>query len=237
MNALFNFSRESVTQFLLSLPVILLALTVHEVSHGWMAMKLGDPTARNLGRLTLNPLKHLDPIGTICMIFFHFGWAKPVPINVRYFKKPRRDMALTALAGPVSNFIMGFLGVVLYMVFRSLFNVYVFMNNGHIVYQAFSSDILSNIKIIVTLFFLFFAWLNLSLGTFNLIPIPPLDGSRIFLTFLPPKYYFGIMKYERYIMLGFMILLYTGIVTTPLTWVVSAIFNGMSSLVGLIPGL
>ena len=86
----------SLRDILYTLPCILLALTVHEVAHGWMAMKLGDPTARNLGRLTLNPLKHLDPVGTLCMIFFHFGWARPVPINSRYFRKPRRDMALTA---------------------------------------------------------------------------------------------------------------------------------------------
>ena len=88
-------------ELLFVIPCVLLALTVHEVSHGWMAYKLGDPTARNLGRLTLNPLKHLDPVGTICMIFFHFGWAKPVPINSRYFKNPRRDTALTAAAGPI----------------------------------------------------------------------------------------------------------------------------------------
>ncbi|MBQ3901141.1 MAG: site-2 protease family protein [Clostridia bacterium] len=219
---------EWLTRLLLSLPVILLALTVHEVSHGWVAMKLGDPTARNLGRLTLNPLKHLDPIGTVCMVLFGFGWARPVPINVRYFKKPRRDMALTALAGPASNFIMGFFGVLFYRILIAVFNS---------VIGPTTSEFAFNVaNVIVTLFYLF-AWLNLSLGLFNLIPIPPLDGSRIFLTFLPPKYYFGVMKYERYIMLAFMILLYTGIVTTPLGWLVGRIFSGMNYLVGLIPGL
>ena len=219
---------EWITRLLLSLPVILLALTGHEVSHGWVAMKLGDPTARNLGRLTLNPLKHLDPIGTVCMVLFGFGWARPVPINVRYFKKPRRDMALTALAGPASNFIMGFFGVLFYRILIAVFNS---------VIGPTTSEFAFNVaNVIVTLFYLF-AWLNLSLGLFNLIPIPPLDGSRIFLTFLPPKYYFGVMKYERYIMLAFMILLYTGIVTTPLGWLVGRIFSGMNYLVGLIPGL
>ena len=219
---------EWLTRLLLSLPVILLALTVHEVSHGWVAMKLGDPTARNFGRLTLNPLKHLDPIGTVCMVLFGFGWARPVPINVRYFKKPRRDMALTALAGPASNFIMSFFGVLFYRILIAVFNS---------VIGPTTSEFAFNVaNVIVTLFYLF-AWLNLSLGLFNLIPIPPLDGSRIFLTFLPPKYYFGVMKYERYIMLAFMILLYTGIVTTPLGWLVGRIFSGMNYLVGLIPGL
>ena len=88
--------------------ITLITLTVHEVSHGYAAYKLGDPTARNFGRLSLNPLKHLDPIGTVSMLLFGFGWAKPVPINTRYFKKPRRDMALSALAGPASNLIMSF---------------------------------------------------------------------------------------------------------------------------------
>lgn len=234
MNALFSFLRQGssltgfITNLLLSLPVILLALTVHEVSHGWVAMKLGDPTARNLGRLTLNPLKHLDPIGTVCMVLFGFGWARPVPINVRYFKNPRRDMALTALAGPASNFIMSFFGVLFYRILIAVFNSVIGPTTSEFAFNVASA--------IVSLFYLF-AWLNLSLGLFNLIPIPPLDGSRIFLTFLPPKYYFGVMKYERYIMLGFMLLLYTGIVTRPLGYLVNAIFNGMNSLVGLIPGL
>ncbi|MBQ3814588.1 MAG: site-2 protease family protein, partial [Clostridia bacterium] len=99
--------------FLLTLPCILLALSGHEFAHGWMAWKLGDPTARNLGRLTLNPLKHLDPVGTLCMVFFGFGWARPVPVNARYFNNIRREFALTALAGPAANFILAFLGLFL----------------------------------------------------------------------------------------------------------------------------
>ena len=99
---------------LLTLPIILLSLSVHEASHAWMANKLGDPTARNLGRLTLNPFKHLDLVGFICMLLFGFGWANPVPVNSRYFKKPRRDMALTAAAGPLSNIVLGFIFVSLY---------------------------------------------------------------------------------------------------------------------------
>ena len=104
-------STSRLIEFLFVIPCVLIALSVHEVSHGWMAYKLGDPTAKNMGRLTLNPLKHLDPIGTLCMIFFHFGWARPVPINTRYFKNNKRDTALTAAAGPISNFIMAFAGV------------------------------------------------------------------------------------------------------------------------------
>ncbi|MBR7034054.1 MAG: site-2 protease family protein, partial [Clostridia bacterium] len=162
--------------FLLSLPIILIALVVHEVSHGYIAMKLGDPTARNLGRLTLNPLKHLDPIGTVCMVLFHFGWAKPVPINTRYFKKPKRDMALTALAGPVSNFIMGLGGVLVYRILLAVFTAVV---------KPSTSDFAVSMMGTTLDFFSLFAILNISLGVFNLIPVPPLDGSRILFVFLP----------------------------------------------------
>ncbi|MBR3423849.1 MAG: site-2 protease family protein, partial [Clostridia bacterium] len=217
---------------LLSLPIILIALVVHEVSHGFIAMKLGDPTARNLGRLTLNPLKHLDPIGTLCMVFFHFGWAKPVPINTRYFKKPKRDMALTALAGPAANFILGFLGVLVYRILYAIFT----KSAG-----PATPDVGINIMNTTLEFFYLFGFLNVSLGVFNLIPIPPLDGSRILLVFLPTKAYFAVMKYERYIMLGFFVLLFVGRrvgwIFSPISTLVGWIINGMGWLIGLIPGL
>ncbi|MBR6807807.1 MAG: site-2 protease family protein [Clostridia bacterium] len=213
-------------EILIRVPVVLICLVVHEVAHGYMAMKLGDPTARNLGRLTLNPLKHLDPIGAICMLFFRFGWAKPVPINSRYFRKPRRDMALTALAGPVSNFIMAFFGV-----FITSVSIAIWYRNP--VIEGFGYNLWTAWLIFIETFIL----MNISLGVFNMIPVPPLDGSRIFLTFLPARYYFGIMKYERYIMLGMLVLLYTGLLTGPLSTIVTFIFNGMFDIVGLIPGL
>ena len=213
-------------EILIRVPIVLICLVVHEVSHGYMAMKLGDPTARNLGRLSMNPLKHIDPIGAVCMLLFRFGWAKPVPINSRYFRKPRRDMALTALAGPVSNFIMAFVGVIIASISIVLFSRFP-------VYEGFGY----NLWYVWFVFVETFIFMNLSLGVFNMIPVPPLDGSRIFLTFLPAKYYFGIMKYERYIMIGMLILLYTGILTLPLSRIVSWLYNGMFSIVSLIPGL
>ncbi len=202
---------------------MLIALTFHEVAHGFMAFKLGDPTARNFGRLTLNPLKHLDPIGTICMIFFHFGWAKPVPVNSRYFKKPRRDMALTAAAGPVMNFILAFAGILIRQILIAIFKVFPAATQFTFYIQGAA----------ITLF-TYFHILNLSLGLFNLIPIPPLDGSRIFYVFLPPKIYFGIMKYERYIQLALLLALWTGILSFPLSTVVTWISNGMQFLVSWI---
>ncbi len=217
------FSTESLIEFLFVIPCVLIALTFHEVAHGFMAFKLGDPTARNFGRLTLNPLKHLDPIGTICMIFFHFGWAKPVPINSRYFKKPRRDMALTAAAGPIMNFILAFAGILIRQILIAVFNI--FPAGSQFTYYIQSAAIM---------LFTYFHILNLSLGLFNLIPIPPLDGSRIFYVFLPPKFYFGIMKYERYIQLALLIALWTGIVSLPLSKAVSWISGGMQFLVSWI---
>ncbi len=217
---------DKLIELLFVVPCVLFALTIHEVSHGYMAYRLGDPTARNMGRLTLNPLKHLDLFGTICMILFHFGWARPVPINTRYFKKPRRDTALTAAAGPISNFIMAFLGL---LVQEILFAVFV--------RHPATSQFAYNLQYAALTLFSYFHILNLSLGMFNLIPVPPLDGSRIFLTFLPAKYYFGIMQYERYIQLGLMLLLWLGFLDRPLSFLVSTLSGGMRFLVGLLPFL
>jgi Zn-dependent protease len=191
-----------------------------------MAYRLGDPTARNMGRLTLNPLKHLDPIGALCMVLFHFGWARPVPINTRYFRKPRRDTALTAAAGPISNFIMAFLGLLVQEILLAVF-----------IRHPASSQFVYNLQYAALTLFSYFHVLNLSLGLFNLIPVPPLDGSRIFLTFLPAKYYFGIMQYERYIQLGLMVLLWLGLLSRPLSFLVSALSGGMRFLIELLPFL
>jgi len=211
---------------LYAIPCVLLALTVHEVAHGWIALKLGDPTARNLGRLTLNPLKHLDPIGALCMLLFRFGWARPVPINSRYFKKPRRDMALTALAGPVSNILMGLAGVLLYAVVAKIFLQNPAANDFAYQLQLSTMQLLST----------FFS-LNLSLAVFNFLPVPPLDGSRIFLVFLPPKLYFGVMQYERYIQIGLLICLYLGLLDGILSFLVNGLITVMFRLVQLLPFL
>lgn len=217
-------SPKGFVSFLLSLPCILIALSGHELAHGWMAWKLGDPTARNLGRLTLNPLKHLDPMGTLAMVLFGFGWARPVPINPRYFKNNRRDFALTALAGPLANFIMGFIGLLLAHIIVLLIGVFAPKTSfGASVWQAIFDMALT------------FCTINLSLGVFNLIPVPPLDGSRIFLVWLPPKYYFGVMKYERYIQLGLMVLLWFGFVSVPLGYAVRGIYAAMDWLITRIP--
>ena len=211
---------DKIIDLLFVIPCVLFALTVHEVSHGYMAYRLGDPTARNMGRLTLNP------IGALCMVLFHFGWARPVPINTRYFRKPRRDTALTAAAGPISNFIMAFLGLLVQEILLAVF-----------IRHPASSQFVYNLQYAALTLFSYFHVLNLSLGMFNLIPVPPLDGSRIFLTFLPAKYYFGIMQYERYIQLGLMLLLWLGLLSRPLSFLVSALSGGMRFLIELLPFL
>lgn len=183
---------------LLTLPIMLLALSLHETAHGWVAWRCGDPTARNLGRLTLNPLKHIDPMGLIFLMIFGYGWAKPVPINTRYFRKPKRDMALTAAAGPAANLLLGLVNAVLFGLFLGLYHAQA--------YLGLTGMLLTFLLILSDTFF-YAAAINFMFMLFNLIPIPPFDGSRIALAFLPDRIYFGIMRYERQIMFGLLIVM------------------------------
>lgn len=186
--------------YLLSAVAALIALTVHEYCHGYAAYKLGDDTAKNFGRLTLNPIKHIDPYGAICMVLFHVGWAKPVPVNARNFKDPKKGFAITAAAGPASNLILGFFSAFIYLVVFALVKDLTFTS------RTFGYLLISN-----TLSFLYiFHSINIGLGLFNLLPIPPFDGSRLLNVFLPPKTYFAIMKYEKQIYIGVLLWLLLG---------------------------
>ena len=205
------------------IPIAIISLSVHESAHGYVSYLLGDPTARNLGRITLNPLKHFDVLGFVCMALFRVGWAKPVPVNARYYKNPRRGMALTAAAGPLSNLLLALIGI--------------FACETSWLFMRGMSEGTSMLAVLSTVFnFCYLLSLcNISLAVFNLIPVPPFDGSRILYVFLPPKQYFGIMRYERYIMLAVLVLFAIGAFDIPLSLATDAIFSGMVRLVELIP--
>ncbi|HBL83473.1 MAG: hypothetical protein A2Y17_04055 [Clostridiales bacterium GWF2_38_85] len=190
---------------LVSLPCVLIASTIHELSHAYVAYKLGDPTARNLGRLTLNPAKHIDPIGLALLIFVGFGWAKPVPIITRNFKKPRRDISLVSIAGPLSNFLMAFI-IMLILYILGIFHINMFVLSEYGITGSFTDKLLY----LFSYMFIYLIKINIVLGVFNLFPIPPLDGSKLLISALPQKAAYYVVRYERYIQIGFYILLFMG---------------------------
>ena len=197
-------STTQILQLILAIPCIMIALSFHEAAHGYAAYKMGDPTARNLGRLTVNPIKHLDLFGTLMMLFVGYGWAKPVPINTRYFRDQKKGMAISALAGPLTNFALGIIGLLLSRIF-----LVVCYTDG--IYEAIvqNNTALSFVTAVLLLLETF-AIYNFSFAVFNMIPIPPFDGSRVLFAFLPDKYYFGIMQYERYIMIAVLLFFTVG---------------------------
>ncbi len=189
------------------------ALPVHEFAHAYVAYKLGDSTARYQGRLTLNPLSHLDPIGTLMLVFVGVGWAKPVPINPRNFQNPKLGMALSSLAGPVSNLI---LGLVLMIIYKLMVTAGLISGSS----ALFMVSTILSIMIST----------NVYLAVFNLLPIPPLDGSRLLFYFLPERYYFQIMRYERFIFMGVFFLLWTGALSVPLRFVTNILIGLLDTM-------
>lgn len=185
---------QSLLQAALRAVLVVFCLTVHELSHGLAAYALGDETAKSSGRLSLNPLRHIDWFGLVLMLTAGVGWAKPVPVDLRHFKHPKRDMALTALAGPVSNFLLAYLFMVLCRL------VWRFAPENTLLAQGMATGVV----------------LNLGLGCFNLVPIPPLDGSRVVFSFLPDRLYYALMRWERYIMVALLALVWLGALDKPL---------------------
>ncbi len=227
------FSIDTLISWLQRFIVLFTAITVHEYAHGFVAYKLGDPTAKRAGRLTLNPLSHLDPIGAICMVLVGFGWAKPVPINPFYFRNRKRDTAIVSLAGPAANIVLAFLSTIIYVPFYAFAVVpsisakYGSAAAAFAVKQYGVTAIYGGLGIIgfIAETLITLAVVNISFAVFNLIPFPPLDGSKILGAVLPNNAYMTLLRYER---IGFPILIIlsiTGILGRILGFVIDPIIS------------
>ena len=205
-----SFTPSGLMGLLVSVAASLVCITFHEMSHGYVAYRLGDPTAKQMGRLSWNPIRHIDPIGLLMMITVKVGWAKAVPVDMRYFKHPKRDMAITALAGPCANFLMALaaLAVSRLLLFLPL-----------TIWTEWGLIFLSRV-----------ALLSVGLGVFNLIPVSPLDGSKILFSLLPDRWYYTILRYERYGMIAMVALVWLGVFDRPLSWL---IYGGLELFCGI----
>ena len=204
----------SLESILLRLAAVFLCLTIHETCHGLAAYALGDPTAKRAHRLSLNPLRHIDWIGFVMMIVAGFGWAKPVPVNPNYFKKPKQGMAVTALAGPVSNFVLALL----------------LLLAARLVYlRALATGTLPET---LFTFLVNTASLSVGLGLFNLVPVPPLDGSKVVAVLLPDRAYNWLMRYERFGMLVLLVVISVGVGSNALNSAIRWTFTLLCRLVG-----
>ena len=203
-----NLNWSVLTDMLLAVIPALICITLHELSHGFVAYKLGDNTAKNMGRLTLNPIKHIDIFGLIMMVVFKFGWAKPVPVSMRNFKNPKHDMAITALAGPLSNVLICCVVLFIYGLVYLPCNLAGTEFAGSLLYAVYIT-----------------AYLSIALAIFNIIPIPPLDGSKVLFSLMSDEGYMKLMRYERYGMLLLLALIVTDVLGNPLYAATEFVFD------------
>lgn len=204
------------------LPAVVVSLSVHEFAHAFVSYKLGDVSQKERGRMSLNPLRHLDPIGTITLLFFGFGWAKPVQVDPYFYRNKKEGMMWTALAGPLMNFIVAFISILLMCALMRFGAMWIYT---------------SQVGNYVFMFLLILAQINIGLGIFNLIPIPPLDGSKILTGILKEETYFKLMQYENYFMIVLVLLLAMGALDGPLLAARSTVLNAFSNVAFMIFGL
>ena len=241
ISSLFNDPKETIIFFLLAFPGRILAISAHEFAHAWVADKCGDPTARNLGRLTLNPFAHLDLVGTLMMAFIGFGWAKPVPVNPRNFRNYRKDDLKVSIAGIALNLIFFLLGFVVLALFlcSALRRIGLPVGDDYYLYLLKNAPYV-NEEIIAMGYgrlagylyrmLAYFVQVNIVLAVFNLLPVPPLDGSKVLFALLPDRWYMQLMRYERYGMILMAILLLTNVLDVPLMYLRTGLLNGLSAL-------
>lgn len=206
-----------ILRYLLRAVVVLVAIPFHEAAHALVSSWLGDDTAKRAGRLSLNPIRHFDPLGALCMLLGGVGWAKPVGIDLRNYKDPKLGMAISAAAGPLSNLLLAWGSMILYKI---------------VLYSAAAQQ--SRLMAVLSLLLYDMIVMNLSLAVFNLLPIPPFDGSRIALLFLPRRLYFQAMRYERQIMLAVLLLVFLGALDAPLSLLVDLMWDRLVEWTGFV---
>lgn len=207
-------------ELIYTIPAVLIAISMHEFAHGYVSYRLGDPTPKEKGRLSLNPFAHLDLVGTLCLLIFHFGWAKPVLVNPYYYRNRKKGMLMVALAGPGMNFCIAFLSIF-------------FMGMILKITGGYGGSLIQYIFTFLDYLYIF----NIGLGVFNLIPVPPLDGSKVLGAILPEDKYFRYMQYEKYGSIILIALLYLGVLDGPLSTLRIGLHNIMSTIVNFIFGL
>ncbi len=223
--------KQDLAVLLLSVPVLLLSLILHEVAHGYVAYRCGDKTAKNLGRLSLNPAKHLDPLGTLSLFLIGFGWANPVPIIMRNFRKPRRDLMLVAAAGPLTNLLIAFVCTPIFILVMKMGNIdYI---SGMIYYRE------ADIYLLFAMMLNIAVIINIGLALFNLLPIPPLDGSRLATSLLPRRLavrYVQLERYSRQLLIGIIVVSNIANINIfyPLTWLAEQIMSLLTSIFSFI---
>lgn len=215
---MFNIDLEGLLSLVIA---VVLAMSIHEMAHGLVSYWLGDPTAKMQGRISLNPFAHVDWLGVLCLLLFHFGWAKPVPIDASYYKDRKTGIIWTSFAGPLANFLLAFICVFIYILLIVFLPQFVYSSIGSFIVSTLSTS----------------ATLNVGFGLFNLIPVPPLDGSKILFAFLPDEQYYRFIEGSPFFMLVLILLIYMNVLNVPLAMLQNNILQFFINISSMILGL